>query len=1172
MSDYTRFSPRPWEKGKKGVLHRRWALANDKKKAKGALCIGGVVTPILLSCEVQLRPNPIQPRWMDITHFKLAHMIEHKVYDERYTFKFDHPSTGEATILLPFSEMKTITVRDHIVFSPPQEILHAMIGGSAFRNVEEVEGQSDNEETNWENYDTSRYHFEEHKPPSRESKSLVEAHRNLSLTQRWCKFQDKIIHKCVKAIENMEKALSCTTSTSAVTRDNPPEDMPSRRHVIAPPRQSAYQQRVRTAPQEPARHSSHEVIEHKRRKSARMVRSSSKGRIMSGRRTHERRALQPVRVVIEHNDEEMAEPHQEPVMPAEYTQLQVMKTRGGGKRGRENGSKIPPNRPTSSQPVPVEPKTRASNRRPRGLPSQYAFTPANLLAPLQGSEHHPIAQPPTVPSVRDYPPLTQLFQSGEGSLRGSPSPRGSGSTPFQASGSTQPRSGGSVHRLASAARQSPPAVHKNASNQPPAPVQREASNPQAQNSHAEEDEDDDAEFVADLKRESTLPEASLANLHDMLTQPDREKYTTVISPTFEPQTLWFGHDNGKLTWKITKVFTNKFDGPFYSWSCVPTERRHRYFLEFASTHTWHPSVTGVVEEQFFKICQKRMKDMVSKACAKRANERPPWIEKTLWKEMCAYWDTEEAIARSSTTSATRMSDHNGLGPHKHVSGPKSFLQIEQEMEIELGRPATIGEIFVRTHTKKDGTFVDRKAQEIHEAYLKNKEAKLASRENDEGSDGTSPRSKLSLKEDDEVFLQWSLRAERLERSLYFKVNKFVDDHSCAPSRKNKFCRTPSTKTIGRLIMHNYEGVLEDPELNDISNIIRTQYRHELTYHQAWEAREYAVNESIRGFYKPIRKVIVVDVTFLKSKYKGVMLVATTIDGNSNLYPIAFGVADSENDSSWEWFFIQLKKLIADEEDLAFVSDRHFSITKSLENFYPLASHCICIHHLIGNVITNHHGRGVVGMVAKASKAYRVTEFERLLKNICDINLAIGAYLEDANVTKWARCHFPGYRYDINTNNPAESINSALRSPREYPVKGHGFDFVVDLEKRSCSCEKFDIGKLPCRYAIKGAYDIGKCIYPFADGVYTTATWRSLYEETINPIGIPEKEWCVPEYVESVVVLPPETKRQSGRRKKGRYESAEDKIKASQQSQLSKQHKCSCCGKEGHNRAMCDLAI
>jgi len=126
-------------------------------------------------------------------------------------------------------------------------------------------------------------------------------------------------------------------------------------------------------------------------------------------------------------------------------------------------------------------------------------------------------------------------------------------------------------------------------------------------------------------------------------------------------------------------------------------------------------------------------------------------------------------------------------------------------------------------------------------------------------------------------------------------------------------------------MHNYEGVLEGPKPNDISNIIRTQYGHELTYHQVWEAHEYTVNEvrgipeksygkilkylymleqanpgtftnyefdgedrfrylfisfgqSIKGFYKPIRKVIVVDGTFLKSKYKGVMLVAITVDG------------------------------------------------------------------------------------------------------------------------------------------------------------------------------------------------------------------------------------------------------------------------------------------------------
>jgi len=34
----------------------------------------------------------------------------------------------------------------------------------------------------------------------------------------------------------------------------------------------------------------------------------------------------------------------------------------------------------------------------------------------------------------------------------------------------------------------------------------------------------------------------------------------------------FGHDNGNLIRKIIKVFTNTFDGSFYSWRCVPTEK------------------------------------------------------------------------------------------------------------------------------------------------------------------------------------------------------------------------------------------------------------------------------------------------------------------------------------------------------------------------------------------------------------------------------------------------------------------------------------------------------------------------------------------------------------------------------------------------------------------------
>ncbi|XP_024010384.1 uncharacterized protein LOC112085403 [Eutrema salsugineum] len=115
--------------------------------------------------------------------------------------------------------------------------------------------------------------------------------------------------------------------------------------------------------------------------------------------------------------------------------------------------------------------------------------------------------------------------------------------------------------------------------------------------------------------------------------------------------------------------------------------------------------------------------MVSKVRSSR--EQPNWIGDTLWEQMNAYWNTEEAREKSATTSGARMSERKGLGPHIHYSGQKSYLQIQQEMEEELGRPVSLGEVFIKTHTKADGTFVDRKAQSVAERYQKNLEARMS---------------------------------------------------------------------------------------------------------------------------------------------------------------------------------------------------------------------------------------------------------------------------------------------------------------------------------------------------------------------------------------------------------------------------------------------------------------
>ncbi|CAE6200633.1 unnamed protein product [Arabidopsis arenosa] len=107
-----------------------------------------------------------------------------------------------------------------------------------------------------------------------------------------------------------------------------------------------------------------------------------------------------------------------------------------------------------------------------------------------------------------------------------------------------------------------------------------------------------------------ITEDNLRALNALLLVPDRDKFTTVLSPTPVPETTWYDRDKGsKLVRKITKVIKNKFDAPYYSWTCVPRDKQERYFLEFAKTHTWDPLITGTVQQHFEEICQRKMKDM-----------------------------------------------------------------------------------------------------------------------------------------------------------------------------------------------------------------------------------------------------------------------------------------------------------------------------------------------------------------------------------------------------------------------------------------------------------------------------------------------------------------------------------------------------------------------------------
>ena len=75
-------------------------------------------------------------------------------------------------------------------------------------------------------------------------------------------------------------------------------------------------------------------------------------------------------------------------------------------------------------------------------------------------------------------------------------------------------------------------------------------------------------------------------------------------------------------------------------------------------------------------------------------------------------------------------------------------------------------------------------------------------------------------------------------------------------------------------------------------------------------------------FQEMRKVIVVDGTFLRSKYGGVLLSAMAQDVENHIFPVAFCVVDKECDASYEYFFQNMRSFVNDADELCIISDRH----------------------------------------------------------------------------------------------------------------------------------------------------------------------------------------------------------------------------------------------------------
>ncbi|KAL0847258.1 hypothetical protein Bca101_020504 [Brassica carinata] len=351
----------------------------------------------------------------------------------------------------------------------------------------------------------------------------------------------------------------------------------------------------------------------------------------------------------------------------------------------------------------------------------------------------------------------------------------------------------------------------------------------------------------------------------------------------------------------------------------------------------------------------------------------------------------------------------------------------------------------------------------------------------------------------------------------------------------------------------------------------------------------AFGASIQGF-KKLRLVLVVDGTHLGGKYKGVLLTASGQDANFQIFPQAYAIVDSEDEESWTWFLMKLERILADSPSLAIISDRAISIATAIKRVYPSAHHGCCIVHLARNVNSRYSRKNLAKMVTSTAMAYRQADYRDLYSKVRAQRSECGLYLGRIGVQHWTRANFPGDRYNIMTSNIAEQLNHALADGRTSPVmelvifiqrmmtrwfcarrkkaekhrgmvnlevdkemtknmatmKGSkvnsstewsceilgkfGHKERVHLARRQCSCKYFDKIKIPCGHAMLAADSLGVPYETLVSHYYKTSTWRETYAGVISPEGDP-RDVDIPEEVKNMVLMPPVTKRQPGRRRK-----------------------------------------
>ncbi|WOL01873.1 hypothetical protein Cni_G10592 [Canna indica] len=514
---------------------------------------------------------------------------------------------------------------------------------------------------------------------------------------------------------------------------------------------------------------------------------------------------------------------------------------------------------------------------------------------------------------------------------------------------------------------------------------------------------------------------------------------------------------------------------------------------------------------------------------------------------------------------------------------------------------------------------------------------------------------------------WRIHASRSAAKQEFMVKKINDTHTCGKELSKESRRLASQRWVASIIKDKLRNT-PNYKPKDIANDLEQEYGLSLNYSQAWRGKFIAKKElhnsheeachqlpwfceriietnpgsvatlqtsessrfrffvafhaSLYGFEHGCRPLLFLDAFSLKVNRQWKYLAATAVDGENDIYPVAFSVVDTENNDNWHWFLVQLKSAFTLSRAITFISSGQIGL-EELSKVFEDSFHGYSEQHLIENFTkemdcswTQEMKDKMVDYLNEAIYACKVDEFYEAIENIRTQSKELAEWVLAAKPESWSDTYFKGLRYGHYSSRAAEKFNdwistryepsvlqiidilrcklmelmyshressntwtealvpSANQKVQEDVIKARSLDVVcsadgvfevsdkstnvVNTETRECTCRRWQVSGLPCIHALAVMEHTNGCIDEYCSKYFLTECYRLAYSLSINPIPDIGRPVCNDPF-HSSSTCPPRTRRMAGRPKE---KPVEPRIV------IRRAVRCSKCQVLGHNKQTC----